>query len=74
MFLLQEIQRAREEKLVKSLLDKIEKYVRGDRDGFVDWARRERENLKDAGKHKDFLIFQAGYCWHLIALLLRSLC
>jgi len=47
--LLQKIQSEREEKLVRNLLERIERYVRGDKVGFVDWARKERENLKDAG-------------------------
>jgi hypothetical protein len=42
-----EVQRAREEKLVQHLLQRIERYVKGDKAGFVEWAKRERENLKD---------------------------
>lgn len=51
MSLLQEIQKAREDKLVVNLLQKIEPYVNGRKDEFVDWARRERETLKESGKH-----------------------
>jgi hypothetical protein len=70
MSLLQEIQKAREDKLVVNLLQKIEPYVNGRKDEFVDWARRERETLKESGKHSYslFLILEAGCCWHLIAL------
>ncbi|KAG0599626.1 hypothetical protein M758_12G166900 [Ceratodon purpureus] len=43
-----EIQRVREEKLVQHLLTRIEPFVSGrDKPGFVDWAKNERENLKD---------------------------
>lgn len=47
--MLQKIQSEREEKLVRNLLDRIERYVRGDKVGFVEWAREAREKLKYAG-------------------------
>ncbi|KAG0621251.1 hypothetical protein M758_3G004800 [Ceratodon purpureus] len=41
------VQNEREEKLVRLLLERIEPYVRGEKVEFVNWARKERENLKD---------------------------
>ncbi|XP_024364655.1 chaperone protein dnaJ 10 isoform X2 [Physcomitrium patens] len=46
---MKEVQKEREEKLAKLLLDRIAPYVTGDKDDFVNWARNERETLKDAG-------------------------
>ncbi|XP_024364648.1 chaperone protein dnaJ 10 isoform X1 [Physcomitrium patens] len=45
---MKEVQKEREEKLAKLLLDRIAPYVTGDKDDFVNWARNERETLKDA--------------------------
>jgi len=56
----QEVQKEREEKLVQFLLKRIEPYVRDDKLGFVAWARKERENLKDNGKYYDSFSLQAG--------------
>ena len=55
--LLQEFQNEREEKLARHLLERIAPYVRRDKLQFVEWARIERENLKDAGKHYDSFSF-----------------
>lgn len=57
---LQVVQNEREEKLVRLLLERIEPYVRGDKVGFVSWARKERENLKDTGKHYDSFLSPPG--------------
>ena len=58
--LLQAVQNEREEKLVRLLLERIEPYVRGEKVEFVNWARKERENLKDTGKYYDSFLFPSS--------------
>ncbi len=45
----QEIQNKREETLKARLLEHIEPYVQGNKDQFVNWAKEERNRLKEAG-------------------------
>jgi hypothetical protein len=44
-----EIQNKREETLKARLLEHIEPYVQGNKDQFVNWAKEERNRLKEAG-------------------------
>lgn len=47
---MQEAQKEREEKLVQLLLERIERYVKGDKVGFTTWAQEEAHQLAEAGE------------------------
>lgn len=49
--MLQKVQGQREEKLRVAMLAHIQPYVEGRDREFVQWARDEKEKLKDACKH-----------------------
>lgn len=68
-FVLQKVQGEREEKLRVAMLNHIEPYVQGHDREFVQWARDEKEKLKDACKHWNTLKFVSLFCpcswgWH----------
>lgn len=46
---MQAVQREREEKLARKLRDFVQRYVRGDKEGFVKQAESEAEKLSHAG-------------------------
>lgn len=43
----------REEKLVKQLIQRLDKFVSGSREEFVEWAKLEKARLEDAGELTD---------------------
>lgn len=50
MKLVQTAQKEREQKLVQLLLDRVDRYVKGDKQGFTQWATNEAHQLAESGK------------------------
>lgn len=68
-YVLQKVQGEREEKLKVAMLAHIQPYVEGHDREFVQWAKDEKEKLKDACKHWVFWELISLYCpcscgWH----------
>ncbi len=47
---MQNVQKEREQKLVELLLIRLDPYVKGDKEGFTQWATAEARQLAEAGK------------------------
>lgn len=70
-FNLQALQREREEKLVKILKDRLQPFVAGQTDEFVNWATAEARHLSQAGRtSSSSLLFNSIYKLLLILLLI----
>ena len=50
-YCIQEGQKEREAQLKVLLLERIERYVKGDKVGFVTWAHEEANQLAEAGEY-----------------------